>query len=136
MRSVVRVLAVVVGTVTLAGAGCESNNKGKLEGTKWKGMIAAVPGSSMTLDFYADGRLALGIYAPGVNKTISGRWSLSMGDHVEMTNLSEPLAGRTSHTEKIVVTGDTLVMTDSDGQSVTFSRVGGGAAPANGGGER
>jgi hypothetical protein len=59
-----------------------------------------------------------------------------MGDHVEMTNLSEPLAGRTSHTEKIVVTGDTLVMTDSDGQSVTFSRVGAGAATANGGGTR
>src|SRR5262245_20112932 len=100
MRTAVRVLVVLAVTVTLTGAGCESNNKGKIEGTKWKGTIAAVPGSSMQMEFLADGRLNLYLFAPGVRKTIAGKWSLSMGDYVDLTDLSEPLSGRTSHREK------------------------------------
>jgi hypothetical protein len=133
MRTAVRVVVVVAAAVSLAATGCESKNKGKLEGTKWKGSIPSAPGASMTMEFYADGRLVMGVHAANVNKIISGKWSLSFGDYVDMTDLSEPLSGRTSHKEKIVVTGNTLVMTDSDGQSVTFTRVGAEAAAANSG---
>jgi hypothetical protein len=123
MRTAVRVIVVLAVTVTLTGAGCESNNKGKIEGTKWKGTIKAVPGSSLTMEFLADGRLNLYLFAPpSVRKTIAGKWSLAMGDYVDLTDLSEPLSGRTSHREKIVITNNTLVMTDSDGTSVSFTK--------------
>src|SRR5262245_54337753 len=122
MRASVRVWCLVAAAVSLAAAGCESNNKGKLEGTKWTASLKEAPGASMQMEFFADGRLRMFVTGPGVSKTIGGRWRLSFGDYVDMTDLSEPLAGRTSHTEKITVNGNTLVMTDSDGKSVTFQR--------------
>jgi hypothetical protein len=116
------VRGLVVAVALVAAVGCESNNKGKLEGTKWFGELKEAPGASMTMEFAADGNLKMVISAKNVSKTITGKWRLSFGDYVEMTDLSEPLAGRTSHSEKITVEGATLTMTDSDGKAISFQR--------------
>jgi uncharacterized lipoprotein NlpE involved in copper resistance len=123
MRSSVRIPCLVAVAVSLAAVGCESNNKGKLEGTKWSASLKEVPGATMSLEFAADGNLRMVIQAAGKSKTITGKWRLSFGDYVDMTDLSEALANSTNHHEKITIEGSSLTMTDSDGKAVTFRKV-------------
>jgi hypothetical protein len=122
MRPSVRVCCFLVFVGSFASVGCESNNKGKIEGTKWTGELKETPGVWLRMEFATDGRLRMVISGHGQSKTITGKWKLSFGDYVEMSDLSEALAGLKTHMEKITITGKTMVMTDSDGKTVTFEK--------------
>ncbi|MCC6417820.1 MAG: hypothetical protein IT429_06175 [Gemmataceae bacterium] len=102
--------------------GCSSNNKGKLEGTKWRSQATTVkgiplPAGSLQLEFSNDGKL---VYRVG-GQMMTGTYSLGMGDNVNF-HMDQNLAGRKDHTEKIVVNGNQLTMTDSDGTTLTFTK--------------
>ena len=114
-------LALVAALV--CSVGCNSKNKGKIEGTKWSSEAATVKGNvlpvgALKLDFGSDGRLA---YKAGPT-TYTGTYSLGFGDTVTL-NLDQDLAGRKKHAEKVTINGDRLTMTDSDGTSLTFTKV-------------
>jgi hypothetical protein len=102
--------------------GCASNNKGKIEGTKWVSQPTTVKGKALPagilqLEFRADGSM---LYRIGP-QALSGRYSLGMGNSVTF-NMDQELAGRKSHTETIVINGNQLTMTDTDGTTLTFNR--------------
>ena len=71
-----------------------SNNKGKIEGTKWSSIGKTIngnfiPAGSLKLEFGKDGSLN---YFAGP-KVFKGTYSLGKGDKVTL-KLTEPLAGR------------------------------------------
>jgi hypothetical protein len=103
--------------------GCKSNNKGKIEGTKWVSQATVqkgtnIPAGALQLEFSSDGKL---VYRAG-QQTFTGTYSLGMGDYVTL-NLDQNLAGRKTHSEKVSISGDQLTMTDSDGTSLTFTKM-------------
>jgi hypothetical protein len=103
--------------------GCSSNNKGKIEGTKWSSMAATVknqnvPAGALSLEFATDGSV---IYNAGPMR-YTGKYSLGMGDNVTL-NLDQELAGSKKHLEKVKIEGDTLTMIDGDGTKLSFSKV-------------
>jgi hypothetical protein len=109
--------------LVLGVTGCSSNNKGKIEGTKWSSNPTTVkgqpiPAGALRLEFTTDGKLT---YVAGP-MTFTGTYSLGGGDTVTF-HLTQDLAGRKTHAEKISISGTTLTMTDSDGTSLSFSQV-------------
>ena len=111
-----------IATLLLA-CGCSSSNKGKIEGTKWSSKAAtvqgkAVPAGALQLDFQSDGKL---VYKIGAENH-TGTYSLGMGPTVTL-NFDTELSGRKTHAEKIVINGDELTMTDSDGTQLPFQKV-------------
>ncbi|WP_157369801.1 META domain-containing protein [Zavarzinella formosa] len=108
--------------IVLVMAGC-STNKGKIEGTKWTSNATTiqgktVPAGALTLSFGADGKL---VYTGG--QTIwTGKYSLGMGDYVTF-NTDQDLGGHKSNAERISINGNVLTMKDSDGTSITFTKV-------------
>jgi hypothetical protein len=117
------VLRVVVVVALLCCVGCNSSNKGKIEGTKWTSLPGNVKGQSipagiLSLEFGSDFRL---VYRAGPI-TMTGTYSLGWGDYVTL-KLDRELEGRKNHTERISISGDRLTMTDSDGTSLTFEKV-------------
>ncbi len=122
MLTSVSVHLVLLGAL-VGGAPALSDNRGKIEGTKWSSLPGTVkgqnlPGGVLKLDFAKGGKL---VYRAGM-KTMTGTYSLRVRDRVAL-KLDEKLAGVRSHTEKVVVDGDRLTMTDSDGTTLTFERV-------------
>jgi hypothetical protein len=125
LTSVLRVAVVVA---LLSSLGCGSNNKGKIEGTKWSSLattmnvknqgMQTIPAGALTLEFSSDYKL---VYRAGP-MTMTGTYSLGMGDYVTL-KLDKELDGRKTHTEKVVISGDRLTMTDSDGTALTFEKV-------------
>ena len=107
--------------LTLLGtAGCASENKGKIEGKKWRSCTATVKGQSLSdgalhLEFKTDG----GLVYRARNQVFRGTYTLGPGKSV-ILNLDRELAGRKSHTESVEIRGDRLFMTDSDGTSLMF----------------
>jgi hypothetical protein len=106
-----------------------SNNKGKIEGTKWSSVETTVKetklaAGTLKLEFGKDGKLAYRIAGPKGEVTFTGKYSLGEGDKVTF-HLDKELAGKKEHIEDVSIQGDRLKMTDSDGTSVTFERVGG-----------
>lgn len=104
-------------------AGCSSSNKGKIEGTSWSSDAGTVKGQSipagmLKLDFASDGKLT---YTVGP-QALTGTYSLGMGNTVTF-NLNQELAGRKSHAQKITINGAKMTVADSDGTSLTFSKV-------------
>jgi hypothetical protein len=104
-------------------AGCASHNKGKIEGTKWSSQPTTVkgqtaPAGALKLDFASNGSL---VYTAGP-QALSGKYSLGMGDFVTF-NLDQDLGGRKQHTETIIINGNQLTMTDSDGTQVIFTKL-------------
>ena len=106
--------------------GCLSENKGKIEGTRWsslagtvkaRGRSVRVPNGFMELHFHADGSL----YYTIRGKIFTGKYSLGMGSSITLY-LDEPIANSTVHTETVVIKGDRLTMTDSDGTELNFRR--------------
>ncbi len=124
-------LTPAVGVVVAAlfcSLGCNSNNKGKIEGTKWtslattmnvkgKGMVP-IPADAAALEFKKDGKL---VYTIGPT-AYTGTYSLGWGDTVTL-RFDQELEGRKNHSEKITISGGTLTMTDSDGTSVPFKQI-------------
>jgi hypothetical protein len=116
-------------TVLLALAftvGCLSENRGKLEGTRWSSLAATFetprgkirrPNGYVELHFHTDGSLYFIIQG----KLRTGKYTLGMGNAVTLY-LDEPVAGMKTHTETVTINGDRLTMTDTDGTSLTFRR--------------
>src|SRR6516162_8134504 len=83
--------------------GCSSNNKGKIEGTKWSSNAtnvkgAPVPAGMLRLEFATDGKLT---YSAGPT-TLTGTYSLGGGDTVTF-HLDQEVQGRKTHAEKITI---------------------------------
>ena len=70
------------------------------------------------LKFSKDGKL---VYKAGPI-TYTGTYSLGIGDTVTL-NLDQELSGRKRHSQKIVINGDKLTMSDTDGTSLSFQKV-------------
>jgi uncharacterized lipoprotein NlpE involved in copper resistance len=109
--------------VVLCAVGCNSNNKGKIEGTKWTSQAMTVQGKQLfagtaKLEFGADKKLT---YIVGAD-TYTGTYSLSYGDYVTL-HFDQVLEGSKTHRQRIIIQGDTLKLIDTDGFTVTFSRV-------------
>lgn len=121
--------AVAVALLAVGMSGCESNNVGLLEDTKWgsayvpdfKGITGR--GVTMSLTFHADERFVMGVSGPAVHQMINGKWKLGWADNVTLYDLTPELGGRSTHTEKVVVSGDTLTMSDSDGTKIVFTKI-------------
>jgi hypothetical protein len=130
-----RVSRLAVPLFLLLSSGCvvESENKGKIEGTRWTSEASTVsvpnprmpgtrqsvtvPSGYMELDFQKDGTLFYIING----KLYRGKYSLNGGQTVTL-KLEEKLSGRYEHAEKIVVEGQRLTMTDTDGTSLKFRK--------------
>jgi hypothetical protein len=115
-------LALVLVVLACGVSGCSSNNKGKIEGTKWSSDATVskgqqLPAGVLSLEFTSDGKL---VYHAGP-QTFSGTYSLGAGDIVTM-NLDQELSGSKVHQEKIVIAGNKLTMIDSSGLSLTFTK--------------
>jgi hypothetical protein len=109
--------------VCLAGVGCSSNNKGKIEGTKWISISQLVKGQmlpegALTLDFRADGTLT---YKAGP-QTLTGKYTLGSGDRVNLY-LDQALAGSKKHVETVKINANELEMIDFDGTAAKFKKV-------------
>ena len=116
--------AVVLAATCIALAGCSSNNKGQVEGTKWSSHGQLVGGKQlkdgeMTLEFKPDGGLVLAI---GLD-TYAGTYSLGSGDKVTF-HLDKPLDGNKKHIKTIQVAGNDLHVTDRNG-TTRFKKVSG-----------
>ena len=106
----------------LALSGC-SGNKDKIEQTAWVSLAANVKGQELPagarqLQFGKDGHLLLVANA----KPYKGAYALGMGPSVTFT-FEEEYEGRKTHVEKVVVEGDTLVLTNPDGSEIPFQKV-------------
>ena len=118
-RVCVRLLIVVALVFT---AGCESSNKGKIEGTKWCSIPGSVRGQYLKegflkLEFRSDG--TMDYRTPKGN--FSGTYSLGPGDTV-VFNLDRELAGMKNHAEHIKIGGDWMKVMDPDGTEMTFRK--------------
>ncbi|HKB36197.1 MAG TPA: hypothetical protein VKD72_07065 [Gemmataceae bacterium] len=111
-------------------AGCLSENKGKIEGTRWRSEAGTVqrkgnalsgpssirvPEGYMELDFHKDGSL----YYIVRGKIYTGKYTLGAGRAVTL-HLDEAVAGLKTHTETVVIQGNRLTMTDTDGTELSF----------------
>ena len=116
----VRALRLVLLLTLLGSAGCASENKGKIEGTKWRSSASVVKGVSVEdgalwLQFKADG----GLTYRARGQVFSGSYSLGPGKMVVM-KLDRELAGRKTHSETVEIRGGRLLMADSDGTQLSF----------------
>jgi hypothetical protein len=119
--------------VLVLAAGCSSNNKDTLHDTTWiseKITIKDVelPEGARVLEFKKDEQNLKVIYTikdpkdmAAEPRVLKGKCELGSGDWVTLT-FDEKLNDRKQHVEKIVVDGDRMTMTDSDGTSLTFKR--------------
>ncbi len=104
------------------GAGCSSNNEGKIEGTVWSSQSTMVdkqmlPAGALQLEFAKDGAPT---YIAGP-QTFTGKYTIGSGDYVTF-KLNQSLAGRKNHVQRVSIKGDVLTLKDSDGTAVTFNR--------------
>ena len=116
------VCGILIGALSVGLADpVKSDNEGKIVG-KWESVAGGIlpPGVEMSLSFTKDGKFSMGVAALGVMKTVTGTYTLGAGSSVILDNLSEPLSGKTKHTEKIVIADGKLTMTDADGKAVSF----------------
>jgi len=108
-------------------AGCNSNNKGKIEGTKWSSKPTTVkgktlPAGALKLEFTKDGKVTYTIQQLMGTIVYSGTYNLGFGDYVTL-NFDEELGGHKKHRQEIVIDGNNLTMSDTDGTSIKFSKV-------------
>jgi hypothetical protein len=122
-------LAVISRLAVLAAialtCGCNSNNKGKIEATRWSSLPATIkgqtlPADSLQLSFGGNGQMVYRIKPlSGTDQTYKGTYSLGFENLVTL-HLEQELAGKKTHVETVVINGDRLTMTDLDGTSLTF----------------
>ena len=108
--------------------GC-SSNQGKIESTRWTSLAAEVkgqtlPAGALQLAFGGDSKVVVHAFAPtgGSPTSYRGTYSLGIGDAVTLS-LDRELAGSKTHVETIVIEGDRLTMTDSDGTKMIFTKM-------------
>ncbi|HYH65006.1 MAG TPA: hypothetical protein VD866_09955 [Urbifossiella sp.] len=116
MISTLRLAAVALALVV---AGCNSNSTNKIVG-RWRADITDAPigpngAAEVVWEFTEDGtftvfRVVPGRPPPNADKVSAGRYLLSTGDSVTLTNLDPPLGGKTKATERIVIDGDTMIV--------------------------
>ena len=99
-----------------------SNNKGKIEGTKWSSLEFTakgntIPAGSVKFEFTKDGKLTYWI----LDKAYEGKYTLGDGDIVTL-DLDEPLAGSKKHVQTIIIKDDTLRLIDSDKTELKFKK--------------
>ncbi len=126
------VLRLIVMLPLAFAVGCLSENKGKIEGTRWRSEAGTVqlknsavsgpssvrlPEGYMELDFHKDGSL----YYIIKGKIHTGKYSLGAGRAVTLY-LDESVAGLKTHTETVVIEGNRLTMTDTDGTELSFRK--------------
>jgi hypothetical protein len=122
------VVGVLVAAAALCMAGCESTNKGKLEGTKWSSNEGNIRGQKLSsgkleLEFYKDGTMDfVGADNTGIRRVYPGRYSYGIGDIVVL-EFDKELAGLKKHAERVSINKGELTMSDSDGTKVVFSRL-------------
>jgi uncharacterized protein (TIGR03066 family) len=122
-----RPLALALLACFLFLSGCQSNNEGKIVG-RWR--VTNFTGLSKSqmrqiysvLEFREDGTMRWRVPTGKGSRIITGTYQLGFGDLVTF-HLDEELQGRKTHTERVTIDGDTLVMKDSDGTSGTFVRM-------------
>jgi len=124
MRRTVLRLTVLLPLVLATG--CLSENRGKIEGTRWRSLAGTIQAQGrrvrvgdgfMELHFHQDGSL----YYIVRGRIHTGKYSLGAGKAVTLY-LDEAVAGMKVHTETVVIQGDRLTMTDSDGTELSFRR--------------
>ena len=108
--------------LALGVCGCTSNNKGKIEGTRWTSMQGTakgvtLPEGSVFLDFRKDGKL----FGRFGTKDLTGRYELGMMNNVTF-RLDQALPNGKVHTETIVIDGNKMTMTDPDGTKLDFRK--------------
>jgi hypothetical protein len=113
----------VLAVACLALAGCSSNNKGKIEGTKWSCLAQIVEGKQvpegfLKVEFGSNGKL---VYEAGPNR-FTGTYTLGSGDRVNL-HLDQELAGRKSHHQTVKINGNELEMIDWNGTAAKFKKV-------------
>jgi uncharacterized protein (TIGR03067 family) len=124
-------------TLALAGGGCGfmpqsgSNNKGKLEGTRWVNEPGPFAGihfirGAFILDFRGDGTF----FWRFSDQTFTGTFSYGP-DNLIFFNLSKPFLNRTDWKENITISGDTLIMGGEDNLTITFNRYKGTPSATN-----
>jgi len=105
-----------------------SNNKGKIEGTKWSSVAVKVmgktlPAGALRLNFSRDGKVAYNIHTVGGEVIrYKGTYELNTGDYVTL-KFDRKLGGLKTHKQRIVIKEGQLKMIDTDGTSVTFTKV-------------
>ena len=97
-----------------------SNNAGKIEGTKWTSMAGnvkgkRVPAGALRLEFARDGRMT---YDTPTGR-YTGTYSLGFGDTVTW-NFDRPLAGVNQHQQRVSINGNRMTVSDTDGTSLSF----------------
>jgi hypothetical protein len=117
---IARAAALAVACAALAG--CSSNHKGKIEGTKWSCLDQLVKGShvdagTITIEFKKDGSLVL-VNGP---TTITGKYSLGASDTVKLS-LDQAFDGKKHHEKTMLINGDDLQMIDPDGNTIRFRK--------------
>src|SRR4051794_12256274 len=119
MRPATLARFVLLGAVLLT-CGCKSNNKDKIEVTRWTSQATTfrgqqLPAGTLELAFGGDGKLIYTVHPVSGTRsqTFKGTYSLGMADMVTFY-LEEELAGSKTHVETIVITGNQMTMTDSD----------------------
>lgn len=109
--------AIVLGVgFLLALAGCGSNNKDKIEGTKWVSQKhekdgRVVPARTISVEFKEDGGFEWKVSTKSGVTTIKGKYTLGAGDSVTL-NLDEEFEGQKTHTEKIAIRDKAMTLSD------------------------
>jgi hypothetical protein len=101
-------------TLVVALLGSESKLKGKLEGTKWSSAAGVsngnrIPAGTLKLEFRANGSFVYLI----PDLTLTGKYVLGRGNNVVVT-FDREVAGRKTHTLKVLLSDGKLTMRDSD----------------------
>jgi hypothetical protein len=107
----------------LFSIGCGgSNNKGKIEGTKWSSEKGTVEGKEvgegdLYLEFTKDGKL----YFVTTTVTLKGTCSVGSGDQVTF-EFDKEVSGNKTHVEQISISGERLTLSGSKG-TIVFSQL-------------
>ena len=101
----------------------KSDNKGKIEGTKWISLAGTINGSAIPADvvrfeFGIDGRLTYKI----LDLSGFGTYTLGIGDAVTF-HLDKEVGGNKTQEQRVVITGDRLKMIDPDGTTINFRKL-------------
>ena len=128
MNRLLRTFGLAVVAVMAVGlTGCfESDNVGKLEGTKWASAYVpeykGVTGATATLRFTEDRRFHMEFRVANGSIRMSGRWRLGAGNVVYLDDVISPI-GEESFMQYVDITGDVMTFEDPDGTRIVFTRV-------------